>query len=122
MDGDLLKSKRRSNHAPDGLRPHREPGAQIPAPIHLRDDAGPNGFQNHTRDLLRPDPSQARLPTSERLGELLQGDRVEADDAANATVGSEPDRNGDAPPPPASPPLMIDEVPDRHAPTMELQG
>src|SRR4051812_35014957 len=96
MDGDLLKSKRRPNHALDGLRPHGEPDGLIPAPIERRDDTGPHSFKHHTRNLLRCDPFPGRLPTAERLGELLQGDRVEADDAANATVGSEPPLDGDA--------------------------
>src|SRR3954447_7739639 len=99
MDGDLLKSKRRSNHAPDGLRPHGEPDGLIPALIDRRDDTGPHSLKHHTGNLLRPDPSQGRLPAAERLCELLQGDRVEADDAANATVGSEPPLDGDAAPP-----------------------
>jgi hypothetical protein len=119
MDGDLLKSKRRSKHSPDGLRPHGEPDGLIPAPID-RDDTGPHSLKHHTGNLLRPDPSQARLPTSERVGELLRCDRAKADDAAHATVLAEPDLHLYAVPPPAWPPSMVDHIACGDAPGREL--
>ena len=82
----VLKSKRGSNHAPDGLRPHGEPNGLIPAPIERRDDTGPHSLKHHTRNLLRPDPPQARPPTSERLFKFMRRDRIESYDTANSTV------------------------------------
>jgi hypothetical protein len=72
------------------LRPHRR--------IHL------------VRKLLLRDPFQVRLPTSERFLELLRGYRAKGDDAPHATVLAQPAVEGDAAPPSALPPLMVDEV------------
>src|SRR4051794_40169167 len=109
-DGDLLKSKRRSNHAPDGLRPDGEPDGSVSARTHLRDDTGPHSLKHHTRNLLRPDPPQDRMPTAELRGELLRCDRAKGSDAANLTVIPQLHLHLYGVPPSALPPSMVDEV------------
>ena len=120
--GDLQKPKRRSNHAPDDLRPYGEPDGRYSAPIHLRDDTGPHSRINLIRNLLWPDPSQGRLPTAERFDELLRRDRAKGSDAANLTVRAEPDLHLYAVPPSALPPSMVDDVASGDAPGAEFLG
>ena len=122
MSGNLLKAKRRSNHAPDGLRPHGEPDGLIPAPIDRRDDTGPHSLKHHTRNLLRPDPSQGRLPTAERLGELLRVTASRLTMPRTRPSCAEPDLNLYAAPPSALPPSMVDDVASGDAPGAELQS